>query len=129
MMVMTMVDLRKLIYSQFILYMRGAGIALGYETCDRGSSLGRGWEFFSLPSRPDRLWGPPSLLSSGYQGMLCLRVKRPEREADHSPPSSSEIKNAWNDTSTPPTHLHGVVRSQSRVTVLPLPLWRKDENR
>jgi hypothetical protein len=26
------------------------------------------WEFFSSPPRPDRLWGPPSLLSNGYQG-------------------------------------------------------------
>jgi hypothetical protein len=32
-----------------------------------GSRPGRGWEFFSSPSRPDRLWSPPSLLSSGYQ--------------------------------------------------------------
>jgi len=29
---------------------------------------GRGWEFFSSPSRPDRL----SLLSSGYQGFFPL---------------------------------------------------------
>jgi hypothetical protein len=28
----------------------------------------RGWEFFSSPPLPDRLWGPPSLLSNGYQG-------------------------------------------------------------
>jgi hypothetical protein len=28
-------------------------------------------------------------------------AKRPEREADHSSPSSSEVNNAWNYTSTP----------------------------
>jgi len=28
-------------------------------------------------------------------------VKRPGREADHSPPSSSKVKNAWNYTPTP----------------------------
>jgi hypothetical protein len=33
----------------------------------RVSCPGRGWEFFSLPPRPDRLWGPPSLLSNGYR--------------------------------------------------------------
>jgi hypothetical protein len=33
---------------------------------------------------------------------LSLGVKRPGREADHSPPSSAEVKNAWNYTSTPP---------------------------
>jgi hypothetical protein len=30
-----------------------------------------------------------------------LGVKRQGREADHSPPSSAEVKNAWSYTSTP----------------------------
>jgi hypothetical protein len=30
-----------------------------------------------------------------------MGVKRPERVADHSPPSSAEVKNAWGYTSTP----------------------------
>jgi hypothetical protein len=42
---------------------------------------------------------------------LSLGVKQPGREADHSPPSSAEIKNEWSYTSTPPLHLHGVVLS------------------
>jgi len=41
---------------------------------------------------PERLWGPPSLLSNGYQGALSLGVERPGRAADHSPPSSAEVK-------------------------------------
>jgi hypothetical protein len=45
------------------------------------------------------------------QGVLSLGVRRPEREADNSPPSSAEVKNAWNYTSTPPIRLHGVVLS------------------
>jgi hypothetical protein len=28
-------------------------------------------------------------------------VKRPGREADHSPPSSAEVRNAWSYTSSP----------------------------
>jgi hypothetical protein len=35
-----------------------------------GSSPGRGWEFFFSPPRSDRFWGPPSLLSNGYQGFF-----------------------------------------------------------
>jgi hypothetical protein len=34
-------------------------------------------------------------------GALSSGVKRPGREADHSPPSSDEVKNAWGYTSTP----------------------------
>jgi hypothetical protein len=34
------------------------------------SSPSRGWEFFSLPPHPDGLWGPPSVLSIGYQGLF-----------------------------------------------------------
>lgn len=29
-------------------------------------------------------------------------VKWPERESDHSPPSSAKVKTVWNCTSTPP---------------------------
>jgi hypothetical protein len=32
-------------------------------------------------------------------------------EADHSPPFSAEVKDAWRCTSTPPVRLHGVVLS------------------
>jgi hypothetical protein len=44
------------------------GIALGYVLDDRGSRVrlpAGGWEFFSSPPCPERLWGPPSLLSNG----------------------------------------------------------------
>jgi hypothetical protein len=36
-------------------------------------------------------------------GALTPGVKRPGREADNSPPSSVEVRNAWNYTSTSPT--------------------------
>jgi hypothetical protein len=34
-------------------------------------------------------------------GALSLGIKRPERETDHSPPYSGEVKNAWSYTSDP----------------------------
>jgi hypothetical protein len=36
-------------------------------------------------------------------------IKRQEREADHSPLSSAEVKDAWSYTFTSPIRLHGVV--------------------
>jgi len=29
-----------------------------------------GWEFFSSPPRPERLWGPSSLLSNAYRTLF-----------------------------------------------------------
>ncbi|PNF15383.1 hypothetical protein B7P43_G01010 [Cryptotermes secundus] len=43
--------------------------------------------------------------SSSYPmgtGALSLGVKRPGREADHSPPTSVEVKKMWIYTFTPP---------------------------
>jgi hypothetical protein len=59
--------------------------------------------FFSLHHRiQDWLWCPPSLLSNGYRGgALSPGAQRSGREADHSPPSSAEVKNAWSCTSAP----------------------------
>jgi hypothetical protein len=44
------------------------GIATGYGLDDRGVGVRDPVEsrIFSSPSRPDRLWGPPNLLSNGY---------------------------------------------------------------
>jgi hypothetical protein len=38
-------------------------------------------------------------------------VKRPRSEADNSPPSSFEVKNAWSYISTTPIRFHGVALS------------------
>jgi len=45
--------------------------------------------------------GPTQPPIQWVRGALFLGVKRPGREADHSPPSSAEVKNAWSYTSTP----------------------------
>jgi hypothetical protein len=47
------------------------------------------------------LKGPPSLLSNRYWE-FSPEVKRPEHEADHSPPTSAEVKKIWLYTSTSP---------------------------
>jgi hypothetical protein len=44
------------------------------------------------PTQPPIQW---------VEGAPSLEVRRPGREADHSPPSSAEVKNAWSYTSTP----------------------------
>jgi len=49
---------------------------------------------------------PPSY-SMGSGGSF-LGLRRPWREADHSPPSSAKVKNSWNYNSTPPAYIHGV---------------------
>jgi hypothetical protein len=70
------------------------------------SNPGRGYSFISSPKRPDKFWGPPSLLLVGTGGSLPER-KQPGRDAAQSHPSSVEVKNKWSCTSTRPTQRHG----------------------
>jgi hypothetical protein len=70
------------------------GVALGYGLDDRGSRVRfpAGAGNFSLHHRVQNGSGdhPPSYLR--VPGTLSLGVRRPGREADHSPPSSVEVK-------------------------------------
>jgi hypothetical protein len=52
--------------------------------------------------RNDRFWGPPNLLYNEYRKLFPGGKKRPGREADHSPPTSAEVKKMWIYTSTTP---------------------------
>ena len=54
----------------------------------RGSNPGGG-EIFR--TRPDRPWGPPTLLYNGYR-VFFPGVKRLGRGVDYPPPSSAEVK-------------------------------------
>jgi hypothetical protein len=54
------------------------------------------------PIQPPIRWEP---------GALTPVLKRPGREADRTPLPNTEVKNAWNYTSTPPVRLHDVVLS------------------
>jgi hypothetical protein len=51
-------------------------------------------------SRP--VLGPLQPPMQWVTGALPMVVKRSGSEADHSPPSSAEVKNTWSYTSTPP---------------------------
>jgi hypothetical protein len=46
----------------------------------------------NMPTQPRIQWVPRA---------LSLEVRRPGREADHSPPFSAEVKNAWSYAFTP----------------------------
>jgi hypothetical protein len=79
--------------------------ATGYGLDNRGVGfrVPVGSRIFTSPRRPDRLLGPPNLLSNGYRGRAFYPgVKRPGCEADHSPPTSAEVKKMWIYTSTTP---------------------------
>jgi hypothetical protein len=58
-----------------------------------------GSRIFTFQCRPDRFWGTPSLLFNVPRA-LSPGVKRPGREADHSP-TSVEVKKTWIYTSPP----------------------------
>jgi hypothetical protein len=70
-------------------------IATGYGLGDRGVAVRVPVvsSIFLSPQRPDRVWGPHNLPSSGY---------RLGSEADHSPPTSAEVMKIWIYTSSPP---------------------------
>jgi hypothetical protein len=62
----------------------------------------------SVPRRSGRLRGPLNpLLGVHWGGGVAAGVKRPGREANYSPSSSAEFKNAWSYDSTP----HGCIYS------------------
>jgi hypothetical protein len=75
------------------------GIVLGYGLGDRGSRVRFPAESgnFSLHHRVQPTQPPIQRVP----GTVSLGVKRQGREADHSPPSSAGVKNAWSYTSTP----------------------------
>jgi hypothetical protein len=46
----------------------------------------------SSPRRPDRFWSPLKPPIQCVKGSLFPAVKRPGREADHSPPTNAKVK-------------------------------------
>jgi hypothetical protein len=78
------------------------GIATAYGLNDQevGIQIPEGPRIFSSPRRPDWHWGLPSPYTMGARGFFP-GVKRPGREADHSPPIIAEVKKIWMYTSIP----------------------------
>jgi hypothetical protein len=72
-------------------------IASGYRLDDQGSEVRfpAGAGNFPLHHRVQKALKPIQLPIKGEPGPLSLEAKWPGREADHSPPSSTEVKNAW----------------------------------
>jgi hypothetical protein len=56
----------------------------------------------------------PASYPMGITGALTPGVKRPECEANHSSPSSAEVKNTWSSTATLPIRLHCVVLGEAQ---------------
>ena len=57
-------------------------------------------------ARPDRLWGPPSLLHNGYR-VFVPGVKRPGCGVNHPPHLAPRLKKEYSYYSAPPVGLHG----------------------
>jgi hypothetical protein len=50
-------------------------------------------------------------------GVLPTGTEQPGSEADHSPPSSAEIKNEWSYTSTVLIYRHGVNKHNLKLNI------------
>jgi hypothetical protein len=87
-----------LFFSGTCVHWAGVGNGIG----DQGVRFpaGAGIFLYSTASRP--ALGPTQPSIKRVPEAFSLRVKWPGREADRSPPSSAEVKNAWSYTSTPP---------------------------
>ena len=78
------------IFRRVMLRFGGPGSSVGIVTeygLDGPGIESRWGEIFR---RPDRPWGPPSLLYNGYRFFPAGKM-RPERDVDPSPPSSAEV--------------------------------------
>jgi hypothetical protein len=79
---------------------------------------------FRLTTTPRPALGPTQLSVQWLPVALSLGVKRPGRETDHSPPSSTEVKECvelyFHSPNTP--SWRGVRLKKSTVITLPLPL-------
>jgi hypothetical protein len=74
---------------------------MGWTIGVLGFDSRRGLEIFLFTTASRTALGPTQPPIQWVSGALSLGVKRSGHEADHSPPSSAEVKNSWSYTSTP----------------------------
>jgi hypothetical protein len=102
-------------------------INLGYGLDDRGSRVRsqRGLGIFLFNTASRTALGPGQPPMQWVPGALSLEVKRPGRKADHSPPTSAEVKE-WAElylhSPNTPSWRGSQLKWKSTVTTLPLPL-------
>jgi hypothetical protein len=78
-----------------------------YRLDDRGSIPGRGKGFFLQFLCPNQLWGPSSLLSSGYRGSCSEGKAQVGLDADHWPHLMPRSRMSSSYKSSHPWLLHG----------------------
>jgi len=77
-------------FPSYIVYCRGPGSSVGIATDYGLDGPGSNAVATRFSARPDRPWGPPSLLHNGHLVFPGGKV-RPRRAADHTPPSSAAV--------------------------------------
>jgi hypothetical protein len=94
----------------------GVGIATRLQPGRSGFRTPGGKIYISVfkKSRPTLGFHPASWFD-GYWDSFP-RIKRPERDIDHLPPSTADVKIEWSYASTPPICLHGVKRDSIPFT-------------
>jgi hypothetical protein len=102
-----------LIFMRFKSRDSSVGIALGYGwtigVLGFDSWQGLGIFLFTTASRTALEPTQPPI--QWVTGTLSLELKQRGREADHLPPTSAKVKNAWSCISTPPIRLYAMVLS------------------
>jgi len=96
-----------------LLHSRGSSVTIGTRLRAGQSGFNsrqgqlRDFFLFAAASRP--ALDPNQPLTQWLSVFFSRGQSGPGREADHSPPSSAEVKNAWSYTSTYPIRLYGKV--------------------
>jgi hypothetical protein len=90
------ISLRSILILSYLIFSRDSsvGTALGYGLDDRGSRVDSRRELgiFLFTTASRTALGPTQPPVQWVSGALSVGVKRPGREADHSPPYSTEVK-------------------------------------